>query len=107
MAKFLEKDCEKLDRLIEVWSECSEKLPPSAEAAGAATEDDQEDEEEYLDLLDQGLYQLQQVALVVAYLWASGDETMQKRLLFVMHQYGHTLHDGGRRGECRARRSFR
>lgn len=93
LAKFLEKDCEKLDRLIEVWSECSEKLPPSAEATGAATEDDQEDEEEYLDLLDQGLYQLQQVALVVAYLWASGDETMQKRLLFVMHQYGHTLQD--------------
>jgi len=47
----------------------------------------------YLELLGSGLYVLQQLALVIAYLWASGDPAVQKRLVFVMHQYGHTLRE--------------
>ena len=40
----------------------------------------------YLELLGSGLYVLQQLALVIGYIWASGDAAVQKRLVFVMHQ---------------------
>ena len=87
LAKFAEQDCEKLDRLVELWNEYSEKL-------GKATDDlAGDDDEEYLELLDSGLYVLQQLALVKAFLWASGDVGIQKRLVFVMEQYGHSLKD--------------
>jgi beta-catenin-like protein 1 len=89
LAKFAEQDCEKLDRLVELWHEYKEKL-------GAATEalDTSDDAElEYLELMDSGLYVLQQLAVVKAYLWASGDPNIQKRLLFVLQQYGYSLMD--------------
>ena len=76
-----------MDRLVELWNEYSEKL-------GKATDDlAGDDDEEYLELLDSGLYVLQQLALVKAFLWASGDVGIQKRLVFVMEQYGHSLKD--------------
>jgi len=91
LSKFAEQECEKLDRLVELWSEYSEKIGPAADSLEPSL--GEEAEEQYLELLGSGLYVLQQLALVIAYLWASGDPAVQKRLVFVMHQYGHTLRE--------------
>ena len=90
LAKFAEQDCEKLDRLVELWHEYNEKLGDATETLDKAAEDA---ELEYLELMDSGLYVLQQLAVVKAYLWASGDPNIQKRLVFVLQQYGYSLMD--------------
>ncbi len=80
-----EQECEKLDRLVELWSEYSGKIGAAADALDPSQGEEAEDQ--YLELLGSGLYVLQQLALVIGYIWASGDAAVQKRLVFVMHQF--------------------
>ena len=52
----------------------------------AAAEDELTADERLLARMDQGLYSLQQCALIVGHLWFVGDLGVRKRLLQLLHQ---------------------
>ena len=61
----------------------------------AALDEEEEDvldeEDRVLARMDQGLYPLQQCALLVGNLWRSGDKGVRKRILLLLHQKVTTL----------------
>ena len=94
LSKFVEGDYEKCDRLVELWEDYHGRVSAAIDAGVATDATDAGDaEEQYLDLLDQGLYVLQQIAVILAHCWASGIAGVQKRLVFVLRQHSHGLED--------------
>lgn len=100
LAKFVEAEFEKTDRLMELFFSYLSKV--RAQEARLAAEfgvdslDDVPDgsdeaEEALLSRMDAGLFTLQQVCVIVGNLWASGDAGLRKRLLVLLHQKGHSL----------------
>lgn len=62
------------------------KVPDGLQAELGETEEDITVEERLLAGMDQGLYSLQQCALVVGHLWFAGDVGIRKRVLQLLHQ---------------------
>ncbi|GLC46520.1 hypothetical protein PLESTM_001885000 [Pleodorina starrii] len=96
LAKFVENEFEKTDRLMELLFRCQSRVRAEerrlADALAEAEEDEQVDEEELLlARLDAGLFTLQQCCLIFGNLWATGDVGLRKRLLALLHQKGQTL----------------
>jgi len=97
--KFLESDFEKVDRLMELHDEYSKKILQMDEAIQEEKEQKREKEEEeadeeeegqyYLRRLEAGLFTLQLVDVVLAFLCASEHTQIKKRIEQLMHQqYG-------------------
>ncbi|KXZ43101.1 hypothetical protein GPECTOR_102g54 [Gonium pectorale] len=96
LAKFVESEFEKTDRLMELLFRYQARVRAEeqrlAAALAEADEDEQVDEEELLlARLGAGLFTLQQCALIAASLWATGDAGLRRRLLALLHQKGASL----------------
>lgn len=91
-AKFVESEFEKIDRLMEIYTEYQGRM--AAEEKRLATSEENYTEDDIaLARLDAGLYTLQQVALIIGNLWMMGDSGMQRRVLTLLHQQSQTLAD--------------
>ena len=95
-AKFVEQDCAKCDRLVELWVEFAKRV--SAEQARLENVDedlgiDLTEEEEYLQKLDAGLATLEHLTLVFAHLWATDHAPIMRRLYLDASQNAIALSD--------------
>lgn len=85
LAKFQEKDGEKVVRLIELLDESSERIDKAesthARLFGEAKEDDEtERAQAYLRKLDNGLFAMQRAACIVAFLYTSKEDTIKQKV---------------------------
>ncbi|KAH9625791.1 hypothetical protein KSS87_006035 [Heliosperma pusillum] len=71
--KFVENECEKIDRLMELYVRYSDRVKAEAERLNHIDLDDFEmdEEEKYSRKLDSGLYTLQLIAVILGHLWSS------------------------------------
>ncbi|GBG66651.1 hypothetical protein CBR_g66787 [Chara braunii] len=102
LTKFVEKEYEKIDRLMELYVRFTGKVEAeekrqqrSAEGGGrrgggggGEEEWELDSEERYLTKLDAGLYTLELLALILANIWAVDHRGMRERIMMLLHQYG-------------------
>lgn len=89
-AKFVEAEFEKIDRLMEIYTEYEGRVAAEEKRLSTSVENYTEDDIS-LARLDAGLYTLQQVALIIGNLWMVGDMSMRHRVLTLLHQQSHSL----------------
>lgn len=93
-AKFVENEFEKCDRLLEIYFRYEKKVLTETEKIEAefqAAGEEADEEDLMLSKLEGGLYTLQQCAVILGELWAMKDAGINRRLLMLLHQRGHTL----------------
>lgn len=88
VAKFVENDHEKVERLIELHFKYQRRLR-EADKLGKAEEEDEA--ERYLRQLDSGLYTLQMVDYIIAELCTSSASSIAARIGILLNQHGETL----------------
>lgn len=88
VAKFVENDHEKVERLIELHFKYQRRLR-EADKLGKAEEEDEA--ERYLRQLDSGLYTLQMVDYIIAELYTSSTSSITTRIGVLLNQHGETL----------------
>jgi beta-catenin-like protein 1 len=93
VAKFAEKDGEKCRRLIETLVVFAGRVASEEERIRLIFEGDGEDvkEEVLLAKMEAGLFTVQQCAMILAELWASGNFVLRKRILTILHEHELTL----------------
>ena len=100
VGKFLENDCEKVDRLLELHFKYLERVREADDsfrrdrrkkASTGAEEEEEEEEDLYLRRLDAGLFTLQLVDYVITELCMCGEEVVHQRILTILGQRGETL----------------
>ena len=97
VGKFLENDCEKVDRLLELHFKYLERVREAddgfrKERRKKASADAEEEEEDlYLRRLDAGLFTLQSVDYVITELCMCGEGVIHQRILTILGQRGETL----------------
>lgn len=91
VAKFVESEYEKCDRIIEVMIDYATRVSKEEDRIEAIFDSDIDKDEILLARMDAGLYTLQQCALIVAELWATKDYGLRKRILMLLHQHECTL----------------
>ncbi|PIA64086.1 hypothetical protein AQUCO_00201404v1 [Aquilegia coerulea] len=88
LSKFVENECEKIDRLMELYVRYSDRVKAASERLNNLEFDELEmdEEERYNRKLESGLYTLQLIAVILGYLWSSenimitlGTSTDQKK----------------------------
>ncbi|PRP73525.1 beta-catenin-like protein 1-like isoform 2 [Planoprotostelium fungivorum] len=88
--KFTENNCEKVERLLELHEKYTEKLSKAEEELRAEMEEEEVDEEElYLKRLDAGLFTLQMIDTVIAYIF--GIDATRKRAKDIIDLRGYPI----------------
>lgn len=95
LSKFVENECEKIDRLMELYIRYSDRVRSETERMNKLKLDDLEmDEEEiYNRKLEAGLYTLQLIAVILGHLWSSENQQMRARIDLLLRQQKLTKHD--------------
>ncbi|EMS48008.1 Beta-catenin-like protein 1 [Triticum urartu] len=88
LGKFVENECEKIDRLMELYIRYSDRVKAETERFESLDLDDLEmdDDERYNRKLEAGLYTLQLVALILGHIWHSGNSQMRTRIELLLRQ---------------------
>ncbi|GAB4836129.1 hypothetical protein Ancab_001044 [Ancistrocladus abbreviatus] len=89
LSKFVENECEKIDRLMEFYVRYSDRVKAESERLDQLDLDDLEmDEEEVYNLkLESGLYILQLIAVILGHLWSSEHPRMRARIELLLKQH--------------------
>ncbi|XP_057538959.1 uncharacterized protein LOC130817340 [Amaranthus tricolor] len=94
LSKFVENECEKIDRLIELYVRYSDRVKAETERLSELELDLEMDEEErYNRKLDSGLYTLQLIAVILGHLWTSENARMRARIELLLRQHKLTKND--------------
>jgi len=93
-SKFVESDCEKVDRLGELWAKYAARLAAAEREAQEAGETEEEEEEErYARRLEAGLFTLQQLASAIAELHLHAHPAVNQRLATALRLAGAARED--------------
>ncbi|KAL2499105.1 ARM repeat superfamily protein [Abeliophyllum distichum] len=95
LSKFVENECEKIDRLMELYMRYSNRVKAETERLNQLEIDDLEmdEEEKYNRKLDSGLYTLQLIAVILGHLWTSEHTRMRARIELLLKQQKLTKND--------------
>lgn len=95
LSKFVENECEKIDRLMELYVRYSDRVKAEAERLDQLELDDFEinEEERYNRKLDSGLYTLQLIAVMLGHLWTSENSRIKGRVELLLKQHKLTKND--------------
>ncbi|GMH11286.1 hypothetical protein Nepgr_013127 [Nepenthes gracilis] len=95
LSKFVENECEKIDRLMELYVRYSDRLKAEIKRLDQLDLDDLEmdEEERYNRKLESGLYILQLIAVILAHLWSSEHLRMRARIELLLKQHKLTRKD--------------
>ena len=91
LAKFVENEFEKVDRLMELYDGVAGRVAAEEARLEEEARDEQDEEELLLARMDAGLFALQQCCQMVGTLWQTGDVGVRRRVLTALHQRGETL----------------
>ncbi|PKA48457.1 hypothetical protein AXF42_Ash019913 [Apostasia shenzhenica] len=88
LSKFVENECEKIDRLMELYMRYSNRVKAETERLNKLDIDDLEidEEERYNRKLEAGLYTLQLIAVILGHLWSSEHQRMRARIELLLRQ---------------------
>ncbi|EXC06273.1 hypothetical protein L484_001165 [Morus notabilis] len=88
LSKFVENECEKIDRLMELYMRYSDRVKSETERLDNLVFDDLEmdEEEKYNRKLESGLYTLQLIAVILGHLWCSENSQMRARIELLLKQ---------------------
>ncbi|XP_037497678.1 beta-catenin-like protein 1, partial [Jatropha curcas] len=89
MSKFVENECEKIDRLMELYIRYSDRVKEETERMDQLELDDLEmnEEERYNRKLESGLYNLQLIAVILGHLWCSEHPRIRARIELLLKQH--------------------
>ncbi|RLN09412.1 hypothetical protein C2845_PM11G21050 [Panicum miliaceum] len=95
LGKFVENECEKIDRLMEFYTRYSDRVKEETERLDSLDLEDLEmdDDERYNRKLEAGLYTLQLIALILGHIWHSGNSQMRARVELLLRQNKLTKQD--------------
>ncbi|KAF2290545.1 hypothetical protein GH714_014349 [Hevea brasiliensis] len=95
LSKFVENECEKIDRLMELYIRYSDRVKVETERMDQLELDDLEidEEERYNRRLESGLYTLQLIAVILGHLWCSEHSRMRARIELLLKQHKLTRED--------------
>lgn len=95
LGKFVENECEKIDRLMELYTRYSDRVKEETERLDSLDLEDLEmdDDERYNRKLEAGLYTLQLIALILGHIWHSGNSQMRARVELLLKQNKLTKQD--------------
>ncbi|CAK9169814.1 unnamed protein product [Ilex paraguariensis] len=95
LSKFVENECEKIDRLMELYMRYSDRVKSETERMNELELDDLEmdEEEKYNRKLESGLFTLQLIAVVLGHLWTSEHSQMRARIELLLKQQKLTKKD--------------
>ncbi|EYU33960.1 hypothetical protein MIMGU_mgv1a004440mg [Erythranthe guttata] len=95
LSKFVENECEKIDRLMELYMRYSNRVRAETERIDQIEFDDLEldEDEKYNRKLDSGLYTLQLIAVILGHLWTSEHTRMRARIELLLKQQKLTKKD--------------
>ncbi|XP_074310701.1 uncharacterized protein LOC141646694 [Silene latifolia] len=93
--KFVENECEKIDRLMELYVRYSDRVKAETERLNNIDLDDFEldEEEKYSRKLDSGLFTLQLIAVILGNLWSSEHPQIRARIELLLKQHKLTKND--------------
>ncbi|KAK4764916.1 hypothetical protein SAY86_026006 [Trapa natans] len=82
LSKFVENECEKIDRLMELYIRYSDRVKAESERLNQLEHDELEmnEDEIYNRKLESGLYTLQLIAIILGHLWCSEHSGMRARI---------------------------
>jgi beta-catenin-like protein 1 len=88
LSKFVENECEKIDRLMELYIRYSDRVKAETERLDQIKLDDLEmdEDEKYNRKLESGLYTLQLVAVILGHIWCSEHPQMRGRIELLLKQ---------------------
>lgn len=88
LSKFVENECEKIDRLMELFMRYSDRVKAETERLEQVQLDDFEmdEDEKYNRKLESGLYTLQLIAVILGHLWCSEHPQMRARIELLLKQ---------------------
>ncbi|KAI9100186.1 hypothetical protein K1719_024404 [Acacia pycnantha] len=88
LSKFVENECEKIDRLMELYMRYSDRVKAETERMEQLQLDDFEmdEDEKYNRKLESGLYTLQLIAVILGHLWCSEHPQMRARIELLLKQ---------------------
>ncbi|XP_050269938.1 uncharacterized protein LOC126713997 isoform X1 [Quercus robur] len=88
LSKFVENECEKIDRLMELYMRYSDRVKTETERLNHLELDDLEmdEEEKYNRKLESGLYTLQLIAVILGHIWCSEHPYMRARIELLLKQ---------------------
>ncbi|XP_061360502.1 uncharacterized protein LOC133304477 [Gastrolobium bilobum] len=88
LSKFVENECEKIDRLMELYIRYSDRVKAETERLNQIELDDLEmdEDEKYNRKLESGLYTLQLIAVILGHLWCSEHPQMRGRIELLLKQ---------------------
>lgn len=88
LSKFVENECEKIDRLMELYMRYADRVRVESEKLDALELDDLEmdEEERYNRKLEAGLYTLQLIAVILGHIWCSEHSLMRARIELLLRQ---------------------
>ncbi|OAY57253.1 beta-catenin-like protein 1 [Manihot esculenta] len=95
LSKFVENECEKIDRLMELYIRYSDRVKVETERMNQLELEDLEmdEEERYNRRLESGLYTLQLIAVILGHLWCSEHSRMRARIELLLKQHKLTRED--------------
>ncbi|KAI4299683.1 hypothetical protein L6164_033117 [Bauhinia variegata] len=88
LSKFVENECEKIDRLMELYVRYSDRVKAETERLNQVEFDDLEmdEDEKYNRKLESGLYTLQLIAVILGHIWCSEHAQMRARIELLLKQ---------------------
>ncbi|GAV61715.1 DUF1716 domain-containing protein [Cephalotus follicularis] len=95
LSKFVENECEKIDRLMELYMRYANRVKAETERLNQLELDDLEmdDEERYNRRLESGLYTLQLITVILGNIWCSEHPRMRARIELLLKQQKLTKND--------------
>lgn len=95
LSKFVENECEKIDRLMELYMRYSNRVKAETERLNNLELDDLEmdEDEKYNRKLESGLYSLQLIAVILGHLWTSDHSRIRARIELLLKQQKLTKKD--------------
>ncbi|XP_055804740.1 uncharacterized protein LOC129873635 [Solanum dulcamara] len=95
LSKFVENECEKIDRLMELYMRYSNRIKLETERFDLLELDDLEmdEDEKYNRKLEAGLYTLQLIAVILGHLWSSEHPRIRARIELLLKQQKMTKQD--------------
>lgn len=95
LSKFVENECEKVDRLMELYMRYSDRVKAEAERIDQLELDDLEmdEDEKYNRKLESGLYTLQLISVILGHLWTSEHHRIRARIELLLKQHKLTKKD--------------
>ncbi|RDX70409.1 Beta-catenin-like protein 1, partial [Mucuna pruriens] len=88
LSKFVENECEKIDRVMELYIRYSDRVKAETERLNQVELDDLEmdEDEKYNRKLESGLYTLQLIAVILGHVWCSEHPQMRGRIELLLKQ---------------------